>query len=271
MKNFNIKRFWRTSRWYFCENRSQLLALSLGFALSVFIIESVGVGFTIGKINIPGSGAYGMISDVTFKFCFFCALITSFYFFCNIFYSLRTKQKRIAFLTLPATNLERYLTAAIMAIVVWPICIFIALILGDTLRMVFFGLLGYGWISNIEQCCEALWPFDNCATWNSFVKDLAENAFSLWFCSFAVLGGTWFRKRSFLIVSGILILLFMLVTYILTLIYGQHVHIQINSNASDTVAYLVSIGGIALAIFNFWLSYKIFKRFQIITSNWTNI
>ena len=40
MRQFNIKRFWNTFRWYFCENRGRLLTYTGATTILAVVLES---------------------------------------------------------------------------------------------------------------------------------------------------------------------------------------------------------------------------------------
>lgn len=269
MENFNIKRFGNTFKWLFCENRGRLLAWTAGFALGVFAIQSLFLWMMVARINgleLNSEIVTGVCTPITKIGCYVALLLG----FCQIFSTLRLKQKRIAYLTLPATNLERYLAAFIMATVVWTIFILLAAVLGDTLRMVFFGLLGKGWVSGIGAYFSSN-HLDLIGS--SKVMNYAYTiSVWLWTCSFYVLGGTLFRKREFLFTTLIQIVLFTGFIWLCKQLGSNFFEdpdiIVKNVNA---FSYVVVFGLLALSILNIWGSYQLFKCFQIITSKWTNV
>ena len=279
MRQFDIKRFWHTFRWYFSENRGRLLTYTISMAMIALVLESFfsWIGHKSVNMNMEMEmvPAYIIMTRTGFGMSLFSALIGCFLSFSGIFSTLKTKQKRIAYLTLPATNLERYLVAFIMAVIIIPICIFVGLAVGDTIRMLIFAILGSGWFSCIKSASDLFFSGFGTFTKNGFLKETLEQSTNIWLCSLYVLGGTWFRRRSFLIVTAFLILLFTVCMYVLSLFFGNIELFMKGQNSIilgvNDLAYPTIFALIALSIFNFWLSYKIFKRFQIITSKWTNV
>lgn len=270
MRQFNIKRFWNTFRWYFCENRGRLLTYTAATIIFAVVLEST-FSF-MGNRGMMPTPAYIMMTKTGFAVSLLFAMIACYLSFCGIFSTLKTKQKRIAYLTLPATNLERYLTAFIMAVIIIPICICIGLAIGDTIHMLIFAIMGNEWFSCINSMFD--WNFDN-LTKTEILRECLERCAGLWGCSLYVLGGTWFRRRSFLIVTAFLILLFTVGIYVLKTIFSENGQFRIDLDSFTQNAIILRYAAIfvltALSLFNFWLSYKIFNRFQIITSKWTNV
>ena len=270
MKNFNIKRFWYTFRWYISENRGNLIAWGLGLAVAFLLADLLSIWIVMQSTN--GLAVLSTTPQATSGFTIMIALIALLIAYSSVFSTLKNKQKRIAFLTLPATNLERYLTALAYVLIVWPLCIYLAFLLSDLLRMVVVALLGGGW----HWQGNLLLPFRlNGITWNSVIQNLSEHSFVLWISSIYVLGGTLFRKRSFPIVTFALIILaivFIVVCVQVANHYEGSFTFKFDTLSNRrTLSIVISLVFIGLSLLNFNWSYRIFKRFQIITSNWFNI
>ena len=278
MEKFNIKRFGQTFKWLFCENSNRLLLWLLGLTLGFMMIDSFLI-WSMQQVpqdvkNIQQEGIdyqtaalYGVIG-----FCIFIAIIVIHLGYSRIFARLKTKQKRIAYLTLPATNAERYLASLLFVLIVFPLCVLLALILGDTLRMFIFGMTGDEWQSAVPYLFKENMLFlPRFSSWNKFVAWMMDSSVLLWICSLYILGGTWFRRHAFFIVTGAIIALFIIVA---VFIPRASFFIPNASNPTtiiSAIVYPLILIFIVAAIFNFWWSYKIFKRFQIITSKWTNV
>ena len=227
------------------------------------------IGIMLRTSPVADGMVYWQAITVSMTICFICAYIAVLIAYSSIFDSVNTKQRRIAFLMLPATNLERWLTALIYAIVVWPICIGLAFLVGDLLRTVFFGLIGYGWVNWIKFLFDYIsnsWP-----SWYSIIDHSTDVASLLWIASVYVLGGTLFRKRAFVIVSLILIALMIAFAVAAEHLMPQEGNINISFGNRLIDKSIIALIFIAFSVFNFWLSYRIFRRFQVITSKWTNL
>lgn len=282
MEKFNIKRFWQTFKWLFCENSNRLLVWTLALTLGFFMIES----FLVWSMQqVPDDAKLAQQhNDINFQtaailgalgFCYFMALIAIHFGFSRIFASLKTKQKRIAYLTLPATNAERFVASLLYVLVVFPVCVMIALVLGDTLRMVVYGLTGGGWHNALHYFFKGGDLFiPDFSSWQHFIQWLMEGSIMLWICSMYVLGGTWLRQHAFFIVTATLITLFIVGYTCHSSFMSDYFLITIEKSGAISLhptIYPIIIIILAAALFNFWWSYKIFTRFQIITSKWTNV
>ena len=277
MEKFNIKRFWQTFKWLLYENKNMLLLWALGLTLGFFMIDS----FLVWSMQQVPQEAKLAQKEVDFDtvailgvigFCFFIALIVIGFGYSRIFASLKTKQKRIAYLTLPATNAERFVSSLLYVLVVFPFCVMLALVLGDTLRMFTFGLTGGEWQSAVPYLFKDNMLFlPRLSSWSNFVGWMKDSSILLWICSLYILGGTWFRRHAFFIVTGGLIALFIIVVAFIPKSPLITFNASTNTTNISVAAYILTFIFLAAAFFNFWWSYKIFKRFQIITSKWTNV
>ena len=265
MENFNIKRFGHTFKWYFCENRQQLLYWTIGLALATLVIESFIIYTSIGQI--PGYKLDKVNTLMLIPLCLLTGAFASAMAWSNIFSCLKVKQKRISFLTLPATTAERFLAALILSVVIWPLCILIAICLGDTLRMLLFGLFGKGWVSLLS----VITSIEEEGITGQFqgLKIASQATSSLWLCSIFILGGTWLRKHPFIITGFALVVLFSVFTYIVVHYFNDNTFD--NFDNQDYRIYCTIAIFLLLAIANFMGSYWLFKRFQLITSKWFNV
>ena len=88
----------------------------------------------------------------------------------------------------------------------------------------------------------------------------------IWLGSTYILGATLLRKAPFVIVSAVHLILIFLFAYIITKFFRHSGHISIN-----IPDYAKTVGFLLLTVFNYCVGYRLFKRFQLITSKWTNL
>ena len=79
---------------------------------------------------------------------------------------------------------------------------------------------------------------------------------------------TWFKKAPFIVITAIELALTLSLGYLAKVCDAPWLNLWSNQDGATGVVHLIIL--VAFSIFNLWLSYRIFKRFQIITSNWTN-
>jgi len=104
--------------------------------------------------------------------------------------------------------------------------------------------------------------------------DVKKMVMGLWGSSCFIGMGTWLRKGQFVITASLQVLLMAILMYVVKTYHNEIAEMIVNDAAvgsSSALRYGVSIFFFLVAIFNFWLSFRLFKRFQIISSNWFNL
>lgn len=289
MNTFSFNRFGKTLRWVLSVNQRRILYAIAGSVVGVFMAEMILL--RMGDIYSPLTMLhyYGQIGAALFA-------LVSLILVSTIVSGVNEKRKREAFLMLPASNLEKFLALMTYTSVVCVLGVFLAFVLGDSLRMAWFWISGpyteakvsyignpteyyYWWSSAIPKMMDNLTPHileaDSC-NWFYLVMNLfVITAIAVWTHSLLIIGGTLFRKYSF-VISCIIFLLFWVI-FVKTTHYfelsmftstwenGRYVDGEIG-----VPAYVLAILLPLLAVFNYWASFHIFKNFQLITNKWTN-
>ena len=290
MYSFNLISFAQTLRWLIAVNYRTMLLWTTGIALITFVVEL----FLLKDASYPGkliSNTFEISSMfMTIAFAFLASYVTSF---------INEKRRRMAFLALPATNSEKYLSLITYTSIIWLCAIFLALVAGDSLRMLFcwikhfydapmpdyggdcwytsvltqlFHLDQYRAVSHNER-------FDN---WFVTMKCILAVSFISWLHSFYTLGGTVIRKYSFVIVTVLFISCFVIFieinsTYHFDWFEEEYIYIEEEgchyaySKEIGVVPYILSVLFPLLTVFNYWASYRTFKGFQVINHKWINL
>ena len=266
MNNFNFNRFARTFKWCFYEQRGKLFKWSVVTLMVTLAVELFFV-FLMRKANNGAEPPYEMAVQISCGMNTIYVLIAFMVAFCNVFAWLKNKQKRAAFLTLPASNLERWLSAIIFALILFPLGISLGYFLGDLARSGLYCALGEEWLPGYKYFFELF-------NGNSPKIHVLPFSIQLWGASCFILAGTWLRKGQFVITVIFQILLSFLLKYIADTFHNEIAEMLVKNSSegfSAALEYGVSIVLILVSIFHFWLSYRLFTRFQIITSKWTNL
>ena len=270
MNSFSFNRFGKTLRWYLGVNARTLLMWMAGICMGTFLLELMMTWGSNSREIIPLFFTTALL--VTYGICI-----------STIFYGINKKAKCEAFLTLPASHLEKFLTAVIYVTFICGFCLFLSFAVGDTLRMVFRSLFwGDESISALPKVVEGLIPHTMSSD-EQHVYSLSFRvmnlwvgySFMLWFHSLYTLGGTFLRKYAFVAASVVLIVGLALLSWVL-----NHFDISMFNSQWDGNAYVGEEVGVAayvlavvvplLSIFNYWASFHIFKGFQLINNKWTN-
>jgi len=217
----------------------------------------------------------------------------------TIMSSVNEKRQREAFLMLPSSNLEKFLALMTYTSVVCVLGVFLAFVLGDSLRMVWFWISGpyteaevsyignpteyyYWWSSAIPKMMDNLTPHileadSYSQTWLYVAMNIVViAAIAVWTHSLLIIGGTLLRKYSFVASMLVFILFVWLLSWTIhhfgLYLFWSDVWKDGHHYVSEVgiLAYVLAILLPVLAVFNYWASFHIFKNFQLITNKWTN-
>lgn len=137
MKSFNIKRFLNVARWDLSVN-SKFYTRS-AIMMMAFISTPI-VLFYLYNMLTKGFLLMGNTSDNVESFAMTIGLIGLAYSVISagyMFHNLLTKQGRISELTLPATNLERFIWHAVVIMIGVPLVFFCGVVVADFLHFLF--------------------------------------------------------------------------------------------------------------------------------------
>ena len=295
MNGFNINRFGKTLRWVVSVNFRKLLLWFAGSVLAVFL------GEVLFKVTNPYGSPLDMLRDIS-QFLTMILILVSLIMASSIVSSINEKRKREAFLMLPASNLEKFLSLLVYSTVICIAVAFLAIVLGDALRMFSYWAAGYQGMPyegesyyysvKSDEYGEVFW-------WSSVIPMLIKNitpnialsaplpvdfvvvqwafiiGMILWVHSTYILGGTLLRKYSFVGTSVFVILLDTLIIRLIiasgmTMFHTQWDNGELIEYEIGVVSWIIAFVSPILSALNYWASFQIFKRFELITNKWMN-
>ena len=192
MRNFNLQRFARVLRLDFIEGRSQLLWLTLaGLMIYLFFFWfAYNIGMTSVTVDnlvfhvCEGVGAFGCIT----MFLFFLAVASS------LFRKEQKKAKRTAYLTLPATNLEKFLSRWVYMLTLSVVGGFLTFFVADAIHMAWLWLTDKPVIAATTYFLKAFPQTSNSAPHETWLNVLFRYSVLVAAHAFFLLGGILFRK-----------------------------------------------------------------------------
>jgi hypothetical protein len=285
MNSFNITRFGQTLRWVIAVNYRTMLLWTTGVALITFIVELYILKMSHIPLDLMQSSFGFGIFVMMIAFAFLASYVTSF---------ISEKRRRTAFLALPATNSEKFLSLITYTSVIWLCAVFLALVAGDSLRMLFCWIRYhsdttpdeyYKWYSSVLTMSKRLFhdivpPYARYETWFMVMRFIITITFISWTHSLYTLGGTVIRKYSFAIVTALFISCFVIFVEINSTYRFDWFEEEWIEKAGCYYAYSKEIGVEPyilsvllplLTVFNYWASYRTFKGFQVINHKWINL
>ena len=240
---------------------------------------------TVERYISHHTGAFSVITS--------CLL---FYFASDSMRNMRNKEQRLAYLMLPATKLEKFISRGLYVTLGMFVMILLASLLAEAVHwafMPFFDNLPDKfkicvWPEVWEEIWETITPFQTkkvilgpldynnlpeTLPWvekSMFIEIMLAYLVALWFHSLYILGGSYFGKYAFFKTTGTLILIGAIVGYILSNINPKECFGWFEEFARMNEHWLtedVAVGVTGFIVFcfidlNWWLSYKLFTRQQ---------
>ena len=284
MSTFNFNRFSQALKCHFLVERKTWIRLFGIFALVMFIADLFwtrvqGVRYTYmvrdwGMEETIRQYNHYVENTVMFGVIFFC--IAMLFGATSMFSQMKDTRKRSAYLLWPVSNVEKYVVSFLLSFVLMAILTFGAYALADTLRVFVDWLTGRVVVWGIPKLAE---PFGNNAAFETWQPAWMFFAWVFYIYSLYVVGGTLFRRQQFLLTSGTIAVVAILLIMILNQINPHFDFITGNldektktyTNTYHTAFYVLNAIVTLLIPFHYWVSYKLFTRMQVINNKWLNI
>ena len=272
--NFQFSRLLMVMRWDVFTNLKSYLNMMLGmtFALLPFFIMQL---YQLSK-------QYQLFPDTIdlsylgmSQYVLMISSIAMYMMATQIFMVMKTTGQREQFLMLPASNLEKYISRFLFSTLGAAVAMITAIVVSDLVQLIFSFVLLPGHHQSVCLSTMALlWKI-----WTTFIESI-DSAGALMLSllimtcgvlvhSFFILCGTLFRKHT-IVVSGILfIVMTYLVIYVIESVPGT-ITTCLN-HGDNSWLFSLLIAELLLAGFQYWLSYKVFTRMQVICNKWINL
>ena len=287
-KTFDLHRFGMVLRWDLLTNWKGYFNRIAGLAIGIILL-SISMLYSFPHSYFIEEGDLGNYYECRMTgFLAAIYILLIFVSASNIFGNMKTKLQRESFLMLPANNLEKYAARFLMMSVGSILMMLIATLVADFVQFIlsFFMTPGYhasiigSSLSQIYKAATNTGDNPICILAGQCKIDAALLGWSflIMIYSFTLLGGTFFRKQPIILtaVSGIII--FMIIGYCGSKledwgVFGVHYYENYYSQAPTLSMTTIfwSVVFLALAAFNYWASYKLFTRMQVICNKWINI
>lgn len=282
-KIFDIHRLLITLRWdllvYWKKYVRNVLGLAFAFAF-ICIVQQYNWHDNTPEEQMQLTDVY--LSNISGTF-FFVGFLLFLVCGASIFNNMRTKQSRATFLMLPASNLEKFVSRFLWVTVGCLVMLFSSLVITDVIQYVFSWFITPHMHGSLTvSFFEELFCSKSMDTSNIIMVDhqsVKVNYYSMWvlvvsflfFChSFFTLGGSIFRKYTVILTVVSSFVLIFLLAVVFNLIGGDLVVYFVEDLGPYKTGYVMIVLFIILAVFNYWLSYKLFTRMQVINNKWLN-
>ena len=195
-----------------------------------------------------------------------------------IFSNMKTKLKRENFLMLPASNLEKFVARLLLTTIGAVAGIFCSLVIGDIIQLVFSFFITPGFHTSITWAVVKTSVLGLSPSEVEWLAAIALYSFLLFAHSFATLGGTFYRKLPVLLTACTSVLLCIILGIVIsklgdTGLLDFDLNIDLSRGNLRDIYFTATIAVVFLVLsaFNYWASYKVFTRMQVICNKWINL
>ena len=254
MKNFDINRFWQTMRWTLFTEKRTLIAIGIASLAGSLLIQ---MGFTFSLIT-PLSTPGRFDIELAMRLCAVAYSLLLLFFASRVCSNVRSRRQRATALMLPASKEEKFVARLLFCLVVLPLLALAAVTLGTCTRMFLELLAMHHYIYG---------------GWGTFFGILFDHSllgwvFNFWFLSLFLLAGVFFRRVPFLWMWGVIATATTLLSIVISfIVMSANQDVLFN----DTTQLIITILLPLFTVFNVWLSYRLYKRLQIVQNNVFNV
>lgn len=265
MQTFNFNRFFHTLLYQAVSNRKT----SLNYIAFGLLFAICGGLMTLATSFHSISPGYAQ-SIASIFFCFFIAYMLTFG--TLIVSNITDKKQRINAFILPASKLEKFVSRYAYLLVVVPLLAFTGLLVGDLVQMLVLKIVAGDAYSVIASL------FGNAVTDSFHTENEVISFFALWQVhSFLLLLGTCFHRHAW--VKSVLVAVAITIAITLAIIVGAKEILDFIYGEGNYTVVLIDepwvtvatcTGLFAVTAFNYWASFRIYRRMQAINNKWYN-
>lgn len=267
-KRFQLRRFGHALTWTLYGQKGQMLTKFVGLTAIFFVAMALTVWTQRDNPAWAREGAYHQIT----AFCVFIASMACFVFFTKVFANLKTKEQRVAYLSLPASPLEKWLGRVLYACVVLPLLVPFAFVAGDLLATLFARVVGVDYVMAGCANYARLWsqipnPFKDGEQMRAAAAVLyAMMAGGLALNSLVLLCSTVFRHALPVSIACMVGLVFLFVHWADHAEFGHYSQGEI-----ELACALVATALLLVGLGELYLSYRVYRRMEVVPGKFTNL
>lgn len=276
MKNFDKERFVQLLKYDVVRNWRNHVSFAIGAFLAHFAVQFGMIYFSVKNMYNSLPERAGNICRDAASISFVVSYIVFSVALSLMFANLKTKPKRIAYLMLPATNVEKFLSRFLLFTLGAGVVNFVAFVFADLLRMLALSGMWVRVNSAVPEafCCIQAAFTEFLQSWSRFSYTgtseglYALFSFSLLLLQFVlfVLGSVLFRNRAFLKTAacllGLGIFMSVLVSSVTCMSLKNTIFLTL---VFDYWLLVITQLFFVLEVVLLWFSYRLFKRMQVVS------
>ncbi len=290
---FDKTRFVKLLKWEMMTGRKDYMRFAIGIALTLtFLFCATIISRCFDDVNGYPEDTMIMFKKATVmilsNFAWAVYLFAIFLGASFVFKNVATKQQRIAFFSLPASNLEKFLVRLLHVMIGYPLCFLVALAFADIMQLFlsFILLKGPDYSVVVESVTALFTPiyndingeiikgyllFPNGFTLVGITESLSYLTFFAFNYAFWIFCGTLFRRNAWLLTLASQVVIGFVVIMILRVLCFPSVDNSLDESSALALVYLcIAIAWVVIALM-YWGSYRLFSRMQVINNKWLNV
>ena len=281
MKQFNMTRFGRVLKLDFFEGRKAMmwgaLCMLLLYLFFFWFAHNIGVHDSRFDYNITPAEALQLRMNTICEAVGVFSAIAMFIFFLisasTLYRGEQKKQQRIAWLMLPASNLEKFLSRWIYLLVLSIVGGFLSFFVADLIHMAYLTMTDYPVQSAADDFFK-LFPHTRTFPSGEYTGDSPLSVTSQYIAfivihAFFLLGGVFFRKFHFIATSAVLVIAFASVVATVNMLGYRDTPVAHDEVTKQIIFWIIANSGL-IALFT-WLAYWLFCRWQVVTHKFANV
>lgn len=290
---FDKTRFVKLLKWEMMTERKDYMRFAIGIALTLtFLFCATIISRYFDDVNGYTEDLIIMFKKATVmilsNFAWAVYLLAIFLGASFVFKNVATKQQRIAFFSLPASNLEKFLVRLFHVMIGYPLCFLVALAFADIMQLFlsFILLKGPDYSVVVKMITMLYSPiyneisgevikgcllFPHGFTLVGIMESLSYLTFFAFNYAFWIFCGTLFRRNAWLLTLASQVVIGFVVIMIFRVLSFPSIGNLLNESSALALAYLfIAIAWVVIALM-YWGSYRLFSRMQVINNKWLNV
>lgn len=290
---FDKTRFVKLLKWEMMTGRKDYMRFAIGIALTLtFLFCATIIALYFDDVNrYPEDVMLEFKKGIAMELSVFAWAVYLFAIFLGasfVFKNVATKQQRIAFFSLPASNLEKFLVRLLHVMIGYPLCFLVALAFADVMQLFlsFILLKGPDYSVMVKSVTALFTPFyndingeiikgyllfPNGFTLVGITESLSYLTFFAFNYAFWIFCGTLFRRNAWLLTLASQVVIGFVVIMIIRVLGFPSVGNLLNESSALALAYLcIAIAWVVIALM-YWGSYRLFSRMQVVNNKWLNV
>lgn len=290
---FDKTRFVKLLKWEMMTERKDYMRFAIGIALTLtFLFCATIIALYFDDVNgYPEDVMLEFKKGIAMKLSVLAWTVYLFTIFLGasfVFKNVATKQQRIAFFSLPASNLEKFLVRLFHVMIGYPLCFLVALAFADIMQLFlsFILLKGPDYSVVVKMITMLYSPiyneisgevikgcllFPHGFTLVGIMESLSYLTFFAFNYAFWIFCGTLFRRNAWLLTLASQVVIGFVVIMIFRVLSFPSIGNLLNESSALALAYLfIAIAWVVIALM-YWGSYRLFSRMQVINNKWLNV